>query len=726
MSPKHKKMKSSREKVFENLLRVTYEYIKGKHYIPITRTSLIDKLRILPEHLAIFDRVLKSLRAEGKVRVAEEKYHIPYELNPGEKCFRGQLKVHPRGFGFVEVSGEDVPDIFIPKPYIGIAIDGDVVDCIVDTTAISKKGPEGKIITIVERERKTLVGIVTRIEQNKAYCFSFLLGEKSFAVLDLSDLGESNGIEEGDRLLLDVIEWGTTKEPTKVSIKERLGSIDDASKDTIVALFEHEIRQDFPTEVLEQAVTFGSKVNPKEFEDRVDLRDSECFTIDPDTAKDYDDAISLKRTKNGYELGVHIADVAHYVEPGSPLDHEARLRGNSTYLPGLCVPMLPSSLSNELCSLKEGVCRLVVSVFMNYDKTGAMHDYKIVRSVIKSQKRFTYKMAKQVLDGTLKSKHKDTLDLCVELCGLLKKRRKERGSVELYLPEFVIKLDDHGEPIGVEILPYDITHQLIEEFMLQANETVARSLQSRGKELAWRVHEEPAKESIREFSSLAHAFGYKIAPNPTAQDIQKFFASIEEDPFSQYLATFYIRSMRLACYSVDNIGHYGLSLEHYCHFTSPIRRYVDLIAQRLLFETTYDKETLHHIATSASERERISAKAESSVLYLKKLRLLKKMAEKEHRRQFEAVLTRVKHYGIYFDMLDLLFEGFLHISELENDYFIFDENRLLLVGRHKGATYRAGDSLSVMVKYVDLIAREAGFELVCHHKKTPEKKEKSV
>jgi ribonuclease R len=267
-------------------------------------------------------------------------------------------------------------------------------------------------------------------------------------------------------------------------------------------------------------------------------------------------------------------------------------------------------------------------------------------------------------------------------------------------------------PTGTEIVHYDITHQMVEEFMLLANETVAKHLAKQGKELTYRIHEEPAKESLREFAALVEAFGYKLSQDPTPQEIQQFFVSIEDSPFIQYLSTCYIRSMRLACYSADNIGHYGLSLEHYCHFTSPIRRYVDTVAHRLLFEKGYDKKIIEQICIDASERERISARAENSVKQLKKLRLIDHWLKEDQYRQFEAVVTRVKPFGIYFDILELMYEGFLHISELDNDYFVFDDKRLLLFGRHNGFTYRAGDTLHVLCKRIDFILQEATWELV--------------
>ncbi len=701
---------SARQKaVFDNLLKVTYEFIKGKHYKPQSKESLIDKLRIHSDHFAIFDHVLKSLHTEGKVAVAEQKYLSKSEDKPAQDIVKGLLRVHPRGFGFVVIEGSDEPDIFIPKPYINNAIDGDIVEVLINRETVSEKGPDGQVLHIIQRKRTHLIGTVTNAGgHDKAWVYAALLGSSSEAEV-LLEKGQK--VHYGDRLLLEVIEWGTKAKPTRLKIASVLGNVKDASQDIAVALLEHEIRNVFPEEALQEAKRHGTKVALKDIKNREDLRDVECFTIDPDTAKDYDDAISVQKDKNGYTIGIHIADVSHYVRAGSSLDKEARLRCNSTYFPGKCVPMLPSELSDNLCSLKEGVNRLTVSVFVTIDHTGAIRSSRISKTVIKSQKRFTYKLAKKVLDGSLKSKHKSTLEDMVKVCGLLKQKRKLRGSVELYMPELVVTIGPDGMPTGTEVVAYDITHQMVEEFMLLANEIVATTLSKAGKELTYRVHEEPAKESLREFAALGEAFGYKLPPEPSPHDIQKFFVSIEGEPFAQYLATCYIRSMRLACYSADNIGHYGLSLKHYCHFTSPIRRYVDIIAHRLLFEPGYDKKTVELICSDASEKERLSAKAEHSVLALKKLRLLKELSKEHKWRQFKAIVTRVKPFGIYFDVLELMLEGYLHVSELENDYFTYDERAGTLVGRHHQYIYRAGDTLTVMVKNIDFVLQSATWYL---------------
>ncbi|HXF29835.1 MAG TPA: VacB/RNase II family 3'-5' exoribonuclease, partial [Chlamydiales bacterium] len=747
-------------KLFQNLLRTTYEFIKGKRYNPLNRLLLIDRLQIHPDHLDIFDQVLKHLKDVGHVKVNQEKYLLhqttqkslqqgPPQIDTDietlqqtkqlvekqppfnraednrEDIVVGVIRLHPRGFGFVEVEGQEV-DIFIPKPYVNGAVDGDRVEVLINRESVSEKGPDGKILSVIERKRSQIVGIIAHLRDKHPMAYSSLLGDRAFVVVEQDSLKKpKESLKVGDRVLLEVTDWGSQKTAPHAVLKEKLGSISDPTIDIQVAILEYDLRQEFPEEAKKEALAFGTKVARQDLEGREDLTELECFTIDPDTAKDFDDAISVVKEKKHYVLGVHIADVSHYVKPGSHLDKEARLRCNSTYFPGKCVPMLPHELSDNLCSLKEGVLRLTVSVFLTIDFQGNILNSRISRSVIKSKKRFTYKQAKQVLDGELKSSHKLTLQELETLCHLLKKKRAERGSVELTMPELVLLVDTDGVATGTEVVQYDITHQMVEECMLLANETVAKHLSSQGKELTWRVHEEPAAESLREFAVLVEAFGYKLPASPTPEDIQALFVTIPPGPTGQYLATCYIRSMRLACYSADNIGHYGLSLEHYCHFTSPIRRYVDTIAHRLLFEPAYDKKTIEAICKDASDRERLSAKAEMSVKQLKKLRYLDKLRKEKEWRQFEAVVTRIKPFGIYFDLIELMLEGFLHISELDGDYFIFDDKRLQLRGRHHGMVYRAGDPLFVLVKDIDFITQEATFELVSHEttdKKAADKK----
>lgn len=638
---------------------------------------------------------------------------------PNSDLVSGIVRMHARGFGFVKPSDTtlEFDEVFIPKHLTLNAVDGDSVDVQIGPGPHNPKGPEGRIVAITSRGRTHLAGIVTRRSRSNNYiAYAPLLGASQQVFVESSE-----DLRIGHRIVMKVVEWGDKDEPTIAEVSHIIGHIDDPSCDVEAAIEEFELRKEFPAKVVHESKAFGQKITKKDLEDRLDLREEMSFTIDPDTAKDYDDAVTVTKDKKGhYHLSVHIADVSHYVKPGTALDAEARKRCNSTYFPGKCVPMLPEELSNNLCSLKPNVNRLTISVIMHLDAEGAVVDYSIQRSVINSAKRFTYKEAKAVLDGTVKSPFKPTLKLMVELCGKLKKQRYQRGSVEFGMPELVVLVDEKGVPSGTDYVVYDITHQLIEEFMLKANEMVAIHLTNMSKGIAYRVHEVPSTENMSDFSTLASSFGFHMAPIPTPQEIQKLFDEAMSTPYGQYLATSYIRRMRLAEYSPNNIGHFGLSLTHYCHFTSPIRRYVDLVIHRTLFQDAQSPKDLERISDECSNQERISAKAENSVVLLKKLRLLKAQTNASPFREYNAIITRIKPFGVYFEILDIMLEGFIHVSELGSDYYEFDEPQMLLKGARRGAIFKAGNRVTVIVKEIDLITSNTRWDLVMDSSVAPE------
>lgn len=619
----------------------------------------------------------------------------------------GLLRVHPRGFGFLVPDLRELhpEDIFIPRLVIGGAVDGDRVEVEISPN-VSEKGPEGKVLRILKRGRSHVGGTVLRLIP-KGGAFAHVA---TLAKGQEMRLLPAKGIRPkvGDRVIIRVEEWGSAKKESVGVIEQIIGNIEEPSCDVDAAVLEYSLADTFSESVLAEVDAFGDKVSKKELEEREDLRDLECFTIDPDEAKDFDDALSLSKDRKGnYLLGVHIADVSAYVKPGTELDKEALVRCNSTYFPGKVLPMLPHGLSSHLCSLMPHVNRLTATVFMTFDKEGKLKEYRICRSVIKSKKRFTYKEAKEVLDGHKESEHKKTLHLLVELLHKLKKERSYRGSIEFALPDVQVKVDKEGHPKHIEVIEYDITHQLVEECMLKANEVVATHLANLGKPLTYRIHEEPNPENIKEFALLCNALGFKLPTLPTSEDLQKLFDEARESPFGQVLATAFIRSMKLASYSTQNIGHYGLGLTHYTHFTSPIRRYVDLVVHRVLFDEIGEEHDLEKIATACSEKERLSAKAEQSVVMLKKLRLLANQKETS----FDGVVTSIKPFGFAFTLPSFLLDGFLNFADLDNDYYVFDEKKRRLKGRHTGKTFTTGDKIKVTIVEIDLITQETKWRL---------------
>jgi ribonuclease R len=628
----------------------------------------------------------------------------------------GILRVHPRGFGFVQPthSAEYPKEIFIPKHCIGGGVDGDTVEVAVDPNSNWERGPEGKVVEIIQRGRTHLAGIVHYAESKGNYLiYAPLLGtSKPISV-------RSKKVwNVGDRVVVKISDWGTEEEETRGEIERFIGSIADPSLDIPAAIEEYDLPKEFSKAATDQAKAWGSSVSPRDMKGREDVTSLVTITIDPETAKDFDDALSLTKDSNGYHLGVHIADVAHYVPAGSPLDEEATRRCNSTYFPGFCLPMLPHELSSELCSLRPDVIRLTASVFMDFDLDGHLQQYRIARTAIKSSKRFTYEEAKEVLDGKKKSPFAPLLHEMVDLCGLLKKRRSERGSIDFALADLVISVDEHGVPRGTHTVEYDITHQLVEEFMLKANEVVARHLAGKEKPVVFRIHEEPSPDNIEEFYTLARTLGFPLSGKPTTKELQELFAKAKETPFGKQLSVGFIRSMKLACYSEANVGHFGLALEYYCHFTSPIRRYIDLTIQRLLFEEQGPDTDVPKIALRCSERERVSFRAETSVKVLKKIRLLDAWRTEDPHATYDAVVTKVRPFGLAFEVEALALEGFLHISELENDYFLFHPQQGTLVGRSSGMVHRVGEALKVRVATTDLILLETKWELAAGRRRS--------
>ncbi len=613
-----------------------------------------------------------------------------------KKAVTGTLRVHQRGFGFLVPDDRTAhpQDVFIPKRATKGAVDGDSVEVEINARSFSEKGPEGRVLKIVRRGRSHVAGTVTYAEQKKAiYAHVPLLGEeKQMRILPSDD----RELQPGDRIIIHVQDWGSPKRDSLGEMSAYIGHISDPSCDVRAAIEEYDLDDDFPSKTLDEAKAFGTHVTEKEIKKREDLRSLECLTIDPKTAKDFDDALSIEKDNKGhFHLGVHIADVSHYVKRGTSLDREARRRCNSVYLPGTVLPMLPHELSSHLCSLKPKVDRLTISVMMILDSTGELKSYRITRGVIHSKKRFTYEEAKEVLDGKKKSRFKPQLNLMVELMRCLKIKRAERGSIEFALPDTSLVIDTNGVPKGVELVEYDITHQLVEEFMLKANEVVATHLSREGKPLTFRIHEEPNPENIKEFAAVASAMGFQIAGKPSAEELQNLFDQARGSPFGQFLATQFIRSMKLASYSTQNVGHYGLGLEHYTHFTSPIRRYIDLVVHRLLFEKVDGKENFDQIALLCSEKERLSSRAENAVILLKKLRILETQFKKKPDHTYKAVVTTIKSFGFSFELSELLLEGFIPFSSL---------NR-------KRKRLQTGDALEVKPVQIDLITKEVEWQL---------------
>jgi len=686
------------------------ELFQSPDYKAMSKKELAHRLCVEKEEL---DEVLNPMLEREFIFFKRGRYETAAKKKKKEKII-GKISVHSKGFGFVTVVEPKNfgSDVFIPPPFILGAVEGDTVEIkLHEKDPPSAKGPEGEVIKIVKRRQNRLVGTIYKILPKKhALVYVPLLGTSKTVIVKKSP---SRKYAVGDRLLLGVVKWPKDKHSDlECKFVSHLGTIFDPEIDHQVAAIEFDIPTNFSEKTKKEAKAFGKAIKNQDYKNRKDYTKLETFTIDPKTAKDYDDALSLVIDEEGrIHLYVHVADVSHYVEEGSMLDEEAVLRGNTTYFPGHAFPMLPEELSNELCSLKEGVARLTATVHMIFNKSGELQHHSFEKGVIKSAKRFTYEEAKEVLDQKIPSKHYKTLKNLENLYHLLKKHKLERGCVDLSTDENVLKIDSHGVPTDVYVVQYDITHKIIEECMLKANELVAKELRKRLSPAIYRVHEKPDSENLAEFYRFANSLHLKLPEEPTIADIQKLFQEVEGTNLQKRLTTQYIRSMKLAAYSDEPIGHFGLALTDYTHFTSPIRRYVDLIVHRQLFDPSY-RPHVKFIATNCSETERRSFKAENSVLNLKKLRYLKKLQESKSYEEFDATITKVRANGLIFDLNFLSFEGFIHIASLEKEYFHYSDRAACFVGENSKKKLYVGMAIKVKIEYVDLLFQECRWKIV--------------
>ena len=498
-----------------------------------------------------------------------------------------------------------------------------------------------------------------------------------------------------------------------------LGRSDAPGVDIISIIRNYDLPTEFPKAVMDEAENISPTVEARSMTGRVDLRDKFIVTIDPDDAKDFDDAIDVERLNGkGWRLGVHIADVATYVTPGTALDREARLRGNSVYLPDRVIPMLPERLSNGVCSLKPDVDRLTHSAFIEFDSGGgAVTSTRFARTVIRSAKRLTYKEAYAILQAPARDRLGEELHTAWELASLLRRKRFAHGSLDLDFPEVKVRLDAQGRPIALERIENDESHQLIEEFMLAANEAVARELKNRSVPTIYRVHEDPDPEKLADYRELILSYDYKVGDLTQRREIQKLLAAIKGKPEEPALKVGLLKSLKRARYLPEPLGHYGLAKTNYLHFTSPIRRYADLIAHRSLAgvkqtrSSGMDMASLATLAQHISDTERNAAEAEMEAVKMKKLEFFERQLTERNPQVFRAIIMDVKNFGLVIELPDALLTGLIHVSSLQGDFYQFDAAQRRLTARRSGKRYSIGDQVQVFVARVDRFKRQIDFAL---------------
>ncbi len=751
---------------------------------PLTDAEVLEHIRKLPKARASFKQLVRELGARGEARATLEMTlerllargqllelkggH--YTVTSRSSQYRtGRLHMHRDGYGFL-IADEPLEgvrgDVFLPPATAERAMHGDRV--LVRITRISSDGrAEGEIVRVLRRAHPTVVGefrigprgnyviphderlrepirIPAGMEAPPASPTVHRIGVTARSPATLAKL-------DGVIVNVEMLDFPGPGRAATGRVVEVLGHPDDFGVDVEIVIRKHHLPHRFPAEVLEEAAAFPATIQAAELAGRRDFRGLDVVTIDGESARDFDDAVWVDRAENGnYILHVHIADVSHYVRPGTSLDAEARLRGNSVYFPDRAVPMLPLELSTELCSLKPRVDRLVFSALLEIDHSGEVVSQQFTRGVIRSVERMTYTDVHALLEGDAGLRRRyaplvERFELMRELALILNRRRMRRGAIDFDLPEPLIEFDEWGEMTGIRRAPRNIAHRIIEEFMLAANEAVARRLEAAGVPSIYRIHEPPDPERVLEFEEIAAQFGYSLAPGPVpvrrfpmvdrkrdgrkvrrdlvladarlsvpSRAYQKLVQQLEGKPEERILNYLMLRSLKQARYSAENRGHYALASGAYTHFTSPIRRYPDLIVHRILAavvegsEPPYDAATLEAVAQECSESERRADEAERELVEWKKLKFMAERLGDE----FPALIISVSKFGLTVELEDLFVEGLVPIETLAGDRFGYQESSRRIVGSRTRRSFGTGERVRVRLDRVDALERRLYFSVL--------------
>ena len=672
-----------------------------------------------------FRERLEALERKGQVaRVRGEKYSAIEFSN----LIAGRLTVRPEGYGFVLVEGGE--DLFVPRSGMHGAMDGDTVQAREERTRAAgrRREPErisGTVVKILERARERVVG---RFESHEGKGAVLPHDPRIDAVIRIAE-GKTHGARDGEIVDTRLTSFPDARRIAHGVVEERIGFLGEPGVDIEIVLRSYGLPPRFPKPVVEESEAFPEEVPEDDLLGRRDFRDHRVVTIDGETAKDFDDAVEVERTAHGFRLGVHIADVSHYVAEKTALDDEALSRGTSVYFPGRVLPMLPERLSNGLCSLNPRVDRLVLSAILETDGKGRVIKSEFVKGVIRSAHRMTYTEVARLLETTPtaadRSRYGPLLEdfrAMAELAAILRRRREARGSIDFDLPDADVVLDDEGLVVGIVPESRNVAHRLIEEFMLAANEAVAKKLLFSKQPAIYRVHDRPDPDRLVDLREVLESFGYELKGDleevPPAA-FQRILREVHGKPEERLLSDLLLRAQRKALYSEECRGHYALAAPHYCHFTSPIRRYPDLVVHRQLtrlleegrpvaakdFEAV--NERLAEVASLCSERERRAEQAERESLLWKKIVFMKDKVGRE----FDAFVTGVASFGLFVMLRDFFVEGLVPVSALGSDFFVYEQKQHRLRGRSSGKAYRLGDTLRVRLAAIDEVRRRLDFRL---------------